>query len=399
MLESTTPEIRAFDEAFARGDVAEAQQVAARLRSHAPDSLVTRVVDARLEAVLGDPKSALKRLEKLVRKNPKSALPRAYYGSLLVGLGQPLKAISQLKMALKNEAGDVPAAHHAMGVALFVARRFEESISHLEVAERGLPESASTSFYLGQSHEAAGRAAEAARAYGRCCDIEPRYIDAWAGLVRLKAVAGDLDAASEAIDEGLARNPGDPTLMRLRVQVSFDRGDGAAAKEALCAIDPEQRSVEDWCNLGVLALHAGDWSEAERYAAAGVETEHHAWWPRHLLALALEGSGASREAVIAAYERALDRGDPRGESGTRLGFVLLTGEEEEQDAEKAIAVLELAAERNGGAPGTLLNLAIASENTGDVVRAQNLAAAAADHPEVKDSERAQAQRILEALSS
>jgi tetratricopeptide (TPR) repeat protein len=399
MTSLSHPTATAFDDAFARGDIHAARTELERMKADHPELVVTRVADARLAAVSKSPEMALERLEDIVREHPTDPLPRAYFGSLLVGIGEPLRAISQLKIALAHDRGQTPSAHHAMGVALCVAGRFVEARAHLEVAAEGMPESASTAFYLGQCAEAAGDVVDAARRYARCCGIEPRYVDAWAGLARLKAVSGELDAAIDVVEAGLAHNPGDASLLRLVVQACFDKDDPVGARAALERIAEANRSVEDWANLAVLALRVAWWDEAERCALAAIACDEHSWWPRHVYALALEGRGARREAIIAGYENAMAYGDPQAESATRLGFILLTGEPEVREAARAVAILEEAAEKNGGAPGTLLNLALASENAGDPQRAVRLAGRVAEHKSATDGELAQALRILEALSS
>jgi tetratricopeptide (TPR) repeat protein len=398
MSETANTDLERFDSAFAIGDIETAKKIAESMQSADPEAVMTRVVLARLEAVEGDPKAALDTLEALVGEHPKDPLPRAYFGSLLVGLGEPMKAISQLKIALDG-GGDVPAAHHAMGVAMLVAGRLDEAHKHLSDAVERMPESAPSHFFLGQVYEAQGEVEPAGQQYARSVEIEPRYVDGWVGRARLKAMFGRLDLAKEAIDEGLEHNPGDGTLMRLRVQAAVDSGDVEGAQKALDDIPEEERIAEDWCNMAVLELQASRWEAALSYAKRGAETDAEHWWPPYLEGLAQEGEGAEREVVIAAYERAIDLGDAFGEAGTRLGFLLLTGEPEERDPPRAVATLEQAAERNGGAPGTLLNLSIACENAGDNVRAQELASEVAKHPHARPGEVEQAEKILDALKS
>lgn len=399
MSNHTHPEVSTFDHAFARGDVATARAAAERLRAEAPDAVETHVLAARLEAADGEAGAALKKLARLVKKNPKSGMARAYYGSLLVLTGSAGKAIGQLKMALAADGGVVPSTYHALGLAMFEAKRYADACEHLYDALAALPSSASSAFWLGQSHEALGQVPAAARAYARCVDIEPAHADAWIGLARLRAHAGDIAGAAEVADRALADNPDDVDLLRLRVQAAFDLGDDAAVRDHLARIPDDARSVEDWCNLAVFSLRVVHWDEAERCARAGVALDGEAWWPRHLLALALEGRKAARADIVAAWEAALETGDPSGHSGTAYGFFLLTGDDEERAPESAVAVLEEAAEKNGGAAGTMLNLALAWENVGEAARAQNIAAVVADHPRAGERERAQANRILEALSA
>lgn len=399
MADEVGSDLRAFDRAFALGDVSAARDIAKRMKKDAPSALETRVVLARLEAVEGDPKKALASLNALADEHGGDPLPRAYAGSILVALGEPAAAIPELMAALDDDDADVPAAHHAMGVALLLLGRYDEAHGHLEAAVEKLPESAAPRFYLGQAHEARGQVDAAAEQYEKSTSIEPGYVDAWIGRVRLRAVAGDLQSAKETLAEALTHNPNEPELMRLRVQIALDEGDPSGARQALLDIPKARRDVEDWCNLAVFALQESDWQRAHAHAEQAERTDGEHWWPPYLVGIALEGLARSRAEVMDAYQRSIDNGDPAGEAGTRLGFVMISGDDEDKDAPHAVVVLEQAARRNKRAAGTLLNLAIACENAGDSARAMKLAHEILGQDDAPPPVREQAERLVEALKS
>lgn len=393
---SPEPQEQAFDEALARGDLDAAESALAVLERDHADDLGTRVARARIDAARGDVAGARAALEALVNQHPKAGLPRAYLGSILIALGETMKGMTHLKTAFANEGGDVPAAHHAMGAALLKAGRVEEAVQHLERAADGMAESSATFFYLGQAAELLGEPAKAEAAYLRCVDVEPRFAEAWASLVRVRAMTGRLDEAKQAVDAGLEANPADPQLVRFRVQVAFDRGDLSEAKRALEDIPEDERGVEDLGNLALIALGDQRFDDALAFADHAAKRDGAHWQPPYLKGLALEGKGAPRADVVAAYEQAVEAGDPHGEAGTRLGYLLIASDA--PDAERAVDVLSAAAQRNGRAPGTLLNLALAYAKLGRSDNAKGLADEVMKSPRAREHDKAEAEKLRSALS-
>lgn len=391
-------ELDQIEEAFERGDAAAASSLVDRLEGEHPGELHVAVARARLVAASGQVDEAITRLEALAKKHKASGLPRAYKGALLSSVGQHKKAVSEIEAARKKEGGEVPAALHGLGISLLSLGRVKEAVPVLKQAAEAMPRSASTLFHLGQAFEAAGDRDNAQLAYARCVEVEPRYEGAFASLVRVQALAGNFDLAQSTVAEGLKHNPDDVELMRFRVQVCFDQNDMAGAKRALLAIPEERRDVEDLANLGLLEVQEGNAAEAEGYARQAVAKDGDDWRPYWLLGLALEGKEPfPRDEVIEAYEEAIARGDPAAEAGTRLGLVLLSGDEAIPDI--AAAVLEDARDRNPEHPGTTLHLALARANQGEREEALLLATAVLESTRAGEQERAQAERLLEALTS
>lgn len=394
----SSQELSALEDAFARGDTKAAAALADELSTKYPKATPGPVAKARLKAAAGDAKGAIKDLEKLADQDKTSGLARAYLGSLLSATGEHKKAIAQLEAALKKPDGDVPAAHHSLGVSLLQTGKYKEAMTHLGKAADAMPTSAPTFFWFGQGCEIAKDYANAARAYVECVKNDPRYPGAFAALVRCHALQGNLDLAASTVEEGLKHNPGDPDLMRFRVQVAFDRNDHAAAQRALLAIPEAERDIDDLHNLVMLALQAEDAAGAEPHARLAVKKAPDDWRAHWLLGLALEGKQPPpRREVIEAYENAIARGDPQGEAGTRLGLVLLQGDDANPDL--AAEVLEEARARNPEHAGLLLHLALARANQGERDQAKELASAVTASANATASEREQAERLLEALAS
>lgn len=394
----STEELSSLDDAFARADIPAALKLADELIARYPGDVHGPVAKARLTAAGGDVTTAVKALEALAQEHKDTGLARAYLGALLTATGDHGKAIEALEAALKKPGGDVPAAHHSLGVSLLVTGRHKEAMAHLGQAADAMPSSAPTFFYFGQGCELAKDWANAERAYVQCVQIEPRYPNAFTSLVRVHALQGHLDLAASTVEEGLKHNPGDPDLMRFRVQVAFDQGELGKAKDALLAIPQAQRDVDDLHNLVMLALQDNDATTAERHAREATQKapdDWRAWW---LLGLALEGKEPMpRNDVIDAYEAAIEHGDPAAEAGTRLGLILMQGEQADPDL--AAEVLEDARQRNPKHAGLLLHLALARANQGERDQAKALAEEVSVHAEASEGEKEQAAKLLEALSS
>jgi tetratricopeptide (TPR) repeat protein len=398
MTKPAQEELEQLEEAFAEGDEARARSLVASLYKAHGDDVRVAVAQARLLAADGQVPKAIARLEALAKTHKQSGLPRAYKGALLSFVGEHKKAVSEIEAARKKPGGEVPAALHGLGVSLLALGRAKDALPVLQQAASAMPRSASTLFSLGQGFEAVGDLKNAQLAYVRCVDAEPRYEGAFASLVRVHALAGDLELAQSTVREGLKHNPDDVELMRFGVQVCFDKNDPAAARRALLVIPEARRDLDDLANLALLFVQAGESDEAERYARQAVAHSSEDWRPYWLLGLALEGKDPfPRAAVIEAYEQALVRGDPAGEAGTRLGLVLLSGDEAMPDI--AAEILEDARGRNPEHAGAILHLAFARANQGQRDEAKALAAEVLQSPRAGEQERAQAQRLLEALGS
>ncbi|MDX1423465.1 MAG: multiheme c-type cytochrome [Kiloniellales bacterium] len=61
--------------------------------------------------------------------------------------------------------------------------------------------------------------AAAESAFAEAARMDPQLVEAWQMIARLRAAGGDLAGAAEAIDRGLAANPGDGPLLQLQTQL------------------------------------------------------------------------------------------------------------------------------------------------------------------------------------
>lgn len=350
--------LRSLDEAFDQADLPRIRKELPPLeRSHAADPRV-RTFRARLTAADGDLDRGITLLRDVVKSSPEAHEARAYLGALLVHRKEYEEGVEHITAAMEKGA-DVPAANHAMGIALSAVGKFEDALHFLGRAGEAMPGSASTFFYLGICYAELGEWLNADANFVQSLRLEPRQVDAWELLGRVRAQMEKPAEALDALDEGLRLNPDSERLRRLRTQILADFGRMDLAEKELLAMPPDRRTAEDEATLAIAALAGGRKPEALKHARRSVELDAKNWNHHYLLGTALEGvEPLDRKAVVSAYKQAIALGDPEGRAGTRLGF-FLTEDAPGGDVKEAILVLQAARKRNGDHPGTLLNLALA----------------------------------------
>lgn len=401
MAQTSAPEaaLASLDEAFDQGDIDRISAELAPLEAAHPGDARVRTFRARLTAAEGDQDQALALLRGVLRDNPaQSAEAEAYLGAILVARDELEAGLKHLTSALERGA-EVPAANYAMGVALAAGEQYQEALAFLALAADKMPGSAATFFHAGLCQAQLGEFLKADAAFVMSVRIEPRQVDAWDLLARVRVELGKPEEALEALDEGLKHNPGHPRLMRQRVQLLIDFGRRDLAVKAVEQIPEDARTDEDETTLAIAAMEARKPAEGLRHARRAVELGAENWNAHYVLGLALEGQQPiDYPAVVRAYETAIALGDPDGRAGTRLGFVL--GEERPgSDVQKAIAVLEAARPRSGDHPGTLLNLALCYRRAKRLRDVAPLCALILQSPLATPALREQAERLTKLVAT
>lgn len=142
---------------------------------------------------------------------------------------------------------------------------------------------------LGDLRLFAGRAQDAAAAYGRALDWAPRSADAWAGLGRAEHAQGRLAEALVAFDRATALDPGDPWILNNRGVVLRDLGrldEAIAAFGAAHGLAPGM--PEAVLNLGLTCEALGRPDEARNWL--GLALRLRPGWPAAMAGLRRLGS-------------------------------------------------------------------------------------------------------------
>jgi tetratricopeptide (TPR) repeat protein len=131
-------------------------------------------------------------------------------------------AESALKMARRLAAAE-PAnarAHMAMGVALRVLGKLDESRASLERAARLDDKDYAVAYEMGATLEAAGSDAALAH-FERAARLRPQFLAAHRAIAAANVARGDFERAAHAYEAALACAPDDPELSLLLAQVEL----------------------------------------------------------------------------------------------------------------------------------------------------------------------------------
>jgi len=388
--------LKTLETAFEKADIPGIRTLLPPLENAHPTDVRLKVARARLRAVDGDVGAAITLLEKHVADPKDGALARAYLGALLVAQRRHADGRVHLEAALAAGA-DVPAGRHALGVALLALGHARDSVAHLAKAAERMPSSAPTHFYLGVAMAELAQWEHAATALGAAIRLQPSYEEAYDAASRVELARGNADRAKAILQEGLAAAKDSPILLRAQAQVCSQLGDARGALSALQKLPAKDLSAEDRTNLALMSMGVGDGGSALRHAEAAVKADALSHRAQYALGLALEAQKPlPRPKMLAAYRKAVELGDPLGDAGTRLGFVLME-EDTPAAATEAVKVLEAAVTRSGQAPGSVLNLALAYARSKDAAKAKAMCNTILADARASASDREQAQRLLKTL--
>ena len=162
------------------------------------------------------------------------------------------------------------------------------------------------------------------RFWSAAIEADPGSSTAWAEWARLRADAGDLAAADEALQRAVELDPR-AQLPRLRqALLAVRRGDLAAARATLTGlVERNPAYLPGWRNLVVVQARGGDLAAATATLASALERfpEDAMLWTQQAILLRQQGR---REEALAAAQRAaaLAPGDP----ATALREALLLAE-------------------------------------------------------------------------
>ena len=192
-------------------------------------------------------------------------------GVMLARRGLPLDAAACFERALDIDARMSLAAQNLQQLAARTTVD-EARVTQLTATITAHPGDASAALALGKWHARMGRAADAADVLGALLRREPDHLDALREMALVEQALGYPDRASERLSHALTIAPDDVALHALAGEIFYRRGMNEAAKGALDA---------------ALAI------------------DDSAAWPQHLLAFVL-GDMGHLDAAQAAAQRAME---------------------------------------------------------------------------------------------
>lgn len=182
-------------------------------------------------------------------------------GLSLIQAGDYGSARSVYAQVLQKEPEN-PEALYRMGILSFMNRDFSGAASYLESAVKADPARQDAWKRLGDVYTKLERFKEAARAYGRACQIEyRRSIREREGLAWLSA--RNLERARKIFESLLLEDPGDSHAAYYLGNVLLAMGDPAHAERCYqAAIRLKPELVEAYVNLASIRFNEGKFTEA-----------------------------------------------------------------------------------------------------------------------------------------
>jgi len=209
-------------------------------------------------------------------------------GLSLIGAAKYASAREVYEQVLKQEPEN-PEALYRMGILSFLDRDFSKAASYFEGALKADPERQDAWKRLGDAYTKLEKFREAARAYGRACQIEyKRSIREREGLAWLSS--RDLERARKIFESLLLEDPGDSHAAYYLGNVLLAMGDPAHAERCYqAAIRLKPELVEAYVNLASIRFNEGKFNEAAELLEKTFEVSPHSapYDPKVLLNLGL----------------------------------------------------------------------------------------------------------------
>ena len=217
------------DRAFARGDLAAAEQLSARALRVDGGQALAHLVRGRVLASRGDFAAAVDALGRGAR-GTNDAMAWTQLGVVQRQLGRPADARASFERAIASNPG-LTEAHISLGELLASAGMVDPARDAFTAALRGDPQSVRARTRLAGVAMQRGAADEADRLLREARDIAPGDVEALVLLGDLQRSVGRLDEALDSYRRALAIDPIDIRAHVGAAHAHFERGDLAAARE------------------------------------------------------------------------------------------------------------------------------------------------------------------------
>ena len=217
------------DRAFARGDLAAAEQLSARALQVDGGQALAHLTRGRVLASRGDFGAAVDALARGAR-GTNDAMAWTQLGVMQRQLGRPADARASFERAIARSPG-LTEAHISLGELFASAGMVAPARAAFTEALRRDPRSVRARTRLAAVAMESGAADEAERLLREARDIAPGDVDALVLLGDLQRATGRIDAALDSYRRALAIDPIDVRAHVGAAHAHFDRGDLAAGRE------------------------------------------------------------------------------------------------------------------------------------------------------------------------
>ncbi len=181
------------------GDPAKARGLLEGLIKAHPTDTDAQVLLARVVESMEGPAPAITALEQALERNPEALAVRSELARLYVQSGQPQRVIELTRELTDKDIARQPSLLEKRGKALLATGDADAAMREFKRLLELFPKSAPAHFAYSESLAVAGKRIEATAELKRAVELNPSYLPARVGQVRLKVFDNDLEGAKQAL--------------------------------------------------------------------------------------------------------------------------------------------------------------------------------------------------------
>lgn len=151
-------------------------------------------VHTRMQALYGDPGTALSLFKSQIEKNPDNAMAQYGYGLTLNRDGNPKAAVTHLRIALEKRPGDADIAID-LGIAYFMTGEYPEALKTFKKVPKSSSNITTGQIYTGRSQMALGMYEEASATFNSLIKNDPDNVNVYFFLGETEGKLNRLDSA------------------------------------------------------------------------------------------------------------------------------------------------------------------------------------------------------------
>lgn len=213
-----TDPLIAADEAFARGDHAEALRLYEQVLTMRPNELQALVRAAMLRSWQGDFDEAVRNYERALAVDETNAMARMERAKVLSWSGRSGEAVAAFREILEREPGNMDARLGLARVLSWSGRQQEARAAYQSILSTQ-PNHVEAMVGVAQTYAWSGTPSRAREWYAKALATEPERREAELGLAYVDLAEGDFTAANRRSFELQSRYPEDKDVRELRTAV------------------------------------------------------------------------------------------------------------------------------------------------------------------------------------
>lgn len=387
-----------------QGNYARVKSLLQPLLKAQPDDAAAALLMANAESELGNSAAALEVLIQATKINPNDLALRAHLALAALKAGQTARVLEITSNLVDAQYLEHPALLESRGKALLLSGDVASAANVFEKWTKLLPKSASAHFHYANALASRGDAARARKALEQAIKLDPGYLPARVGEVKMRVQFKELDQARKALAK-LRQDFGDRVeVLGIEGWFALGTGDYAAAEQKLSAALKKKPDSEL-----LLLVSRAQWAQKKHEPALKTMRD---WLKSHpndvpvLMQLAGAYLGMGREAeAVATYVQVIRLVPNHVPALNNLAWL-----NRDKDPKQALDYAQQAYQLAPKDPHVLDTLGMLTLKSGDINRAASLvrdaAARAPANPQIQvhlatvliqQKRPGEAQKILESV--